>query len=102
MPKTSTRVKEENFNFRVPSDLKTAFLELAKAAERPAAQVIRGFMRTYVEEHERAEAGYEKWLRQQVQAAIHDPRSGASPAQLRRRARALIGRNAEGTDKPQL
>jgi hypothetical protein len=74
MPRTSSHPKEENFNFRVSADLKAAFRAAAEAADRPAAQVIRDFMRAYVEEHQKPEPDYDAWFRAQVQAAIDDPR----------------------------
>ncbi|MGZ8245242.1 hypothetical protein [Methylomagnum sp.] len=36
------------FNMRINSELKTAFLDAAKRNDRPAAQLIRDFMREYV------------------------------------------------------
>jgi predicted transcriptional regulator len=87
-------LKEENFNFRVPADLKIAFRTAAEAADRPAAQVIRDFMRAYVEEHSRSEAGHDKWFRQQVQASIDDPRPSIPHDIVMRRTRAIIGRVA--------
>ncbi len=41
--------KEDSFNFRVDSQLKTAFQAATAAEDIPAAQVLRNFMRAYVE-----------------------------------------------------
>ncbi len=73
MPRTSQHPKEENFNFRVPVDLKMAFQKATEAADRPAAQVIRDFMRAYINANQKPEPGYEDWFRAQVQEAIDDP-----------------------------
>jgi len=43
----------ESFNFRVKSDLKSAFTAATAAENRPAAQVLRSFMRLYVARRER-------------------------------------------------
>ena len=61
MPRTSAHPKVESFNFRVDSELKAAFTAAVAAEDRPAGQVLRDFMRTYVERRRKnalaAEAG---------------------------------------------
>ena len=49
MPRTSRNPKDETFNFRVDPELKEAFSTATEAADKPAAQVLREFMRAYVE-----------------------------------------------------
>jgi hypothetical protein len=44
--------KAGSFKFRVDPDLKTAFVAAADAADRPAAQILREFMRAYVRHRE--------------------------------------------------
>jgi hypothetical protein len=51
MPATR-QSKDETFNFRVDPALKAAFTSAAEAQERPAAQVLRDFMRAYVRARE--------------------------------------------------
>jgi hypothetical protein len=82
MRRTTVVPKEENFNFRVGADLKAAFRAATEAADRPAAQVIRDFMRAYVEQRGLPEHGYEPWFRRQVQAAMNDPQPGISHARV--------------------
>jgi hypothetical protein len=53
MNAVAKRQKLENFNFRLEPELKAAFAAAAEAADRPAAQVLRDFMRAYVEKRER-------------------------------------------------
>jgi predicted transcriptional regulator len=48
MPRISQHPKEESFNFRVDAELKAAFQTATEAADKPAAQVLRDFMRAYV------------------------------------------------------
>ena len=86
MPRSSNRLKEENFNFRVPADLKADFKAAAETEDRPAAQVIREFMRDYVERH-KPEPGYDEWFRQQVQEALDDDSPGIPHEQVMREMR---------------
>lgn len=53
MPRTTPVLKDETFNFRVDPTLKNAFTQAAAADDRPAAQVLRDFMRAYVRQRER-------------------------------------------------
>ncbi len=55
MPRISTRPKVGSFNFRVDPELKAAFAAAAAKEDKPAGQVLRDFMRGYVErQHDRA------------------------------------------------
>jgi hypothetical protein len=94
MPRTSHHPKEETFNFRVPADLKAAFKAATEAADRPAAQVLRDFMRAYVEKQGRPEPGYDQWFRAQIRAAIDDPRPSIPHDAVIERTRAIIDRIA--------
>lgn len=49
MPRQSQHPKEESFNFRIDPKLKADFQSAAEANDTPAAQVLRDFMRIYVE-----------------------------------------------------
>ena len=48
MPRNSQHLKDVSFNFRIDADLKEAFTAAAEADDRPAAQLLREFMRAYV------------------------------------------------------
>ena len=48
MPRSSRKPKDEAFNFRVDPELKEAFAAAAGAEDKPAAQVLRDFMRAFV------------------------------------------------------
>jgi hypothetical protein len=50
MPRTSQQPKGETFNFRIDPTLKAAFTAAAEAEAKPAAQVLRDFMRSYVKQ----------------------------------------------------
>ena len=45
-------MKDVGLRIRVQRDLREAFLEICRAQDKPAAQVLREFMRAYVLEHE--------------------------------------------------
>ena len=49
MLRTSARPKVESFNFRVDPELKAAFTAATAEEDKPAGQVLRDFMRGYVE-----------------------------------------------------
>ena len=45
-------MKDAGLRIRVQRDLREKFLEICRAQDKPAAQVLREFMREYVTEHE--------------------------------------------------
>lgn len=57
---------EATFTIRVDDDLKTAFVEAAAMHDRTGAQLIRDFMRNYVQ-HCRENEEYEAWFRNKVE-----------------------------------
>lgn len=76
MPRTSQHPKESTFNFRIDPSLKAAFTAAAEAADKPAAQLLRDFMRSYVQQRERR--AFEAEARRQsraIAARAKDPRS---------------------------
>jgi len=60
---------------RVDDELKTAFAEAAKAADRTTSQLLRDFMRDFVKSQSEA-AEYDAWFRRQVAEGIADARAG--------------------------
>ena len=52
MPRSSARPKAESFNFRVDPELKAAFAAATAEEDKPAGQVLRDFMRRYVEQRQ--------------------------------------------------
>lgn len=53
MPRVSQHPKETSFNMRLDAKLKAAFTKAAEAEDKPAAQVVRTFMRAYVQRSKR-------------------------------------------------
>ena len=68
--------RETTFNFRLDPALKTAFTEAAEADRKPAAELLRRFMRDYVEQKQRR--AFEAEARRQalaIAARARDPKS---------------------------
>jgi len=60
---------------RVDGKLKTAFAEAAKAADRTTSQLVRDFMRDYVDERA-GRSEYDAWHRRKVEAGREAAREG--------------------------
>jgi hypothetical protein len=76
MRRPSPPSKAESFNFRVNAGLKAAFTAATAAEDRPAAQVLRDFMRVYVARRERrAFAAAARHQSLAAAAVADDPRS---------------------------
>ena len=58
---------ETTFTFRVGQELKTAFTEAARANNRPGSQLLRDFMRDYVERSE-----HQAWFRAEVEQSLRE------------------------------
>lgn len=76
MPRATQHPKADSFNFRIDPALKAAFTQATEAEDKPAAQVLRDFMRAYVERRNRK--AFEAEARRQSRAAAErarDPQS---------------------------
>ncbi|KAF1019006.1 MAG: hypothetical protein GAK30_03349 [Paracidovorax wautersii] len=71
----SDTMSEATFTFRVDETLKTAFATAAKARDRTGAQLLRDFMREFVQQQQEL-ADHDAWLRQQVQAGLDSANAG--------------------------
>ncbi len=60
---------------RVENELKNAFADAAKAADRTTSQLLRDYMRDYVESQTDA-AAHDAWFRRQVAKGLDDARAG--------------------------
>ena len=58
---------ETTFTFRVDDELKAAFSNVAKAHDRPGSQLLRDFMRDYVEKAE-----HDAWFRAEVEQGLRE------------------------------
>ena len=69
-------MSEATFTFRVDDVLKAEFSQAAKARDRTGAQLLRDFMRSYVQQqHEAAE--HDAWFRREVQVAVDSANQGS-------------------------
>ena len=68
-------MSEATFTFRVDEALKTDFATAAKARDRTGAQLLRDFMRSFVQQQQDA-AAHDTWFRDQVQIGIAAANAG--------------------------
>lgn len=68
-------MSEATFTFRVDETLKSEFALLAKSKDRTAAQLLRDFMRDFVQRQQEA-ADYDAWFRRQVQSGLDEANAG--------------------------
>lgn len=66
---------ESTFTFRVDETLKTNFTTAARARDRTGAQLLRDFMREFVQRQQEA-AEHDAWFRRQVQSGIDSANAG--------------------------
>ena len=57
---------QATYTFRVDESLKEAFASIAQANDRSGAQLLRDFMRRYVQEHADT-LSYDQWFRAKVE-----------------------------------
>lgn len=68
-------MNESTFTFRVDEALKSQFAQAAKSRDRSGAQLLRDFMREFVQQQEEA-AEHDAWFRRQVQIGINSANAG--------------------------
>lgn len=85
--------KEAVFTVKLEADLRDDFAAEAAAAHRPASDLVRGFMREFVQ-HRREAREHEAWFRASVQKAIDDPGPGILHDVVMDETRAIIDRIA--------
>ena len=68
-------MSEATFTFRVEEDLKAKFSNAAKANDRTGAQLLRDFMRDFVQRQQEA-AEHDTWFRRQVQIGLDSANAG--------------------------
>lgn len=66
---------EATFTFRLDEALKNEFATAAKARDRTGAQLLRDFMREFVQQQQEA-AEHDAWVRRQVQAGLDSANAG--------------------------
>lgn len=66
---------QATFTFRVDESLKEAFSNIAQANDRSGAQVLRDFMRQYVQEHA-DQMTYDQWFQAKVSQGLQAAAEG--------------------------
>jgi antitoxin component of RelBE/YafQ-DinJ toxin-antitoxin module len=72
MAKAAERARESTLNLRIDSALKMEFTAIVEAEDRPAAEVLRWLMRSYVEEAKRRRFAAEARRQSQLITASED------------------------------
>lgn len=63
--------KEAMFTLKLEPELREQFMAEAEAADRPASQIVREFMRDYVKRQREARE-HDAWFREQVERGVRD------------------------------
>lgn len=95
--------KDAVFTVKVESDLRAAFIAEADAMHRPAAQLVRDYMRDFIAQRQ-AEREHDAWFRAQVEEGVRqadDPTVARIPHEQisddwQRQRAALVERASKG------
>lgn len=71
----SAMPKDAVFTMKLEPDLRDAFMAEAEATHRPASQIVRDFMRQFVQ-RQRDERDYDEFVRRKVEVARASVRAG--------------------------
>ena len=63
--------KEAVFTMKLEAELRDQFMSEAEAVDRPASQLVREFMRDYVQRQREARE-HDAWFREGVEAALRE------------------------------
>ena len=85
--------KQAVFTVKLESDLRDAFTAEAEATHRPASQIVREFMREFVQRQREARE-HDAWFRAEVQRSLDDSRPGAPHDAVMDETRAIVDRIA--------
>jgi hypothetical protein len=72
MAQAAERTRETTLNLRIDAALKAEFTAVVEAEDRPAAEVLRGLMRGYVEDWQRRRFAAEARRQSQLIADAED------------------------------
>ncbi len=92
--------KEAVFTLKLEADLRDAFAAEAAATHRPASELVRGFMREFVQRQREARER-DAWFRAKVQKALDDPRYGIPHEVVMAETNAIIDRTQTETLSPE-
>ena len=81
--------KEAVFTVKLEIELRDAFAAEAEATHRPASQIVREFMREFVQ-RQREVREHDAWFRAEVRRALDDPRRGMPQDAVMDEAQAIV------------
>ena len=84
------------YTVRIPKPLKQAFDEVASLHERNGSQLVREFMRDYVQANAKQASDHQAWFAQQVQATRQAVKAGKQSSVPAARVNAWL--DSWGTD----
>ena len=90
--------KEAVFTIKLEAELRDAFMAEAAATHRPASQLVREFMRDFVQ-HQREAREHDAWFRAKVLEALNDPRPAIPHDVVMEDTRAIVDRIAAAKTK---
>ena len=85
--------KEAVFTVKLEADLRDAFAAEAATTHRTASDLVRGFMREFVQRQREARE-HDAWFRARVQEALDDPRPAIAHDVVMDETRAIIDKIA--------
>jgi predicted transcriptional regulator len=85
--------KESVFTLKLETELRDAFVAEAAKLDRPASQLVREFMREFVESRKQ-EREHDAWFRREVEKALKDKRPGIPHEDVMRQMDEVIERIA--------
>ncbi len=81
--------KEAVFTVKLEIELRDAFAAEAEATHRPASQIVREFMREFVQ-RQREVREHDAWFRAEVRRALDNPRRGMPQDAVMDEAQAIV------------
>ncbi len=75
--------KESVFTLKLETELRDSFVAAAAAVDRSASQLVRDFMRDFVQTR-KEEREHDAWFRREVEKALKDKRPGIPNSQVKR------------------
>jgi hypothetical protein len=91
-------LKQAVFTMKLEPDLRDEFMAAAEETHRPASQLVRDFMRNFVQQQRQLQ-DHDIWFRDQVQMSIDDKSQSVSHEKVITEMRARIDARLKKEDK---
>ena len=83
-------LKQAVFTMKLEPNLRDEFMAAAEETHRPASQLVRDFMRDFVQQQHQLRE-HDAWFRGQVQASLNDKAQGISHEEVMAEMKSRIG-----------